>query len=584
MAAFEELFGLELQNKGGPVATAKVLAGKTAVGIYFSAQWCQPCREFTPVLSKMYTGALQSKGMEIVFVSSDRKQKDFNAYYRGQPWLALPFGDKETNDKLSAMFEVVELPCFIILDSTGKTITTQGRAAVSGDPIGENYPWIPTASMKVTVLSGFLGAGKTTLLKRILRENNKRSDGDRMKIAVIVNDMGEINLDADEIKHSKLIQEEAEMVELHNGCICCTLRGDLLKTVKSLSQEKTFDYLVIESTGISEPLPVAQTFVMDANDLESGQDPEHDPSGDDGKNQKLTVATAQLNSLSQYATLDTMVTVVDALNIFDVLSSIEKLSEENSVGMVGNSGQTAKVEKGITEEEQDAEGGEEEEVDDRSLAQLMLDQLEFANVIVLSKAQLLVGKDSEEKLEGIQALLKKLNPKARIIIPRQDKYEDMDVAELLNTGLFDMEEASESAGWQLELEKEEHAPETEEYGISSTVFRANKMPFHPERLNKMLNGFGNYRTAMDASTSSDRDVFKGVVRSKGQLWLANANAFPISMHTAGRHLSILPIETPFLAAEDKDDWDEEQQDEHKQLTQTGVCSRVSSSREIYLGT
>jgi molybdopterin-guanine dinucleotide biosynthesis protein len=170
--------------------------------------------------------------------------------------------------------------------------------------------------MKVTLLSGFLGAGKTTILKRILRLNNERSDAEKLKIAVIVNDMGEINLDADEIKNSKLIQEDAEMVEMHNGCICCTLRGDLLQTVKSLSQEEKFDYLVIESTGISEPLPVAQTFVMDV-------DAQEQPTTADGVKEKLTVSTAEKNSLSHYATLDTLVTVVEALNIFDVLGSIE---------------------------------------------------------------------------------------------------------------------------------------------------------------------------------------------------------------------------------------------------------------------
>jgi G3E family GTPase len=282
-------------------------------------------------------------------------------------------------------------------------------------------------------LSGFLGAGKTTLLKRILRENTKCAEGNRLKMAVIVNDMGEINLDADEIKHSKLVHEEAEMVELHNGCICCTLRGDLLKTVKSLSQENTFDYLVIESTGISEPLPVAQTFVMDVDEHEQRSTAE-------GESQQLTVATEQLNSLSRYATLDTMVTVVDALNIYDILNSIEKLSEHNSSGMVGNSGtappageeeqeeeqeeeeQGQKQAAGATADEADNADEIEDDVDDRTLAQLMLDQIEFANVIILSKAQVLLKRDNGQKLQEIQALLQKLNPTARVIAPRMDKY------------------------------------------------------------------------------------------------------------------------------------------------------------------
>lgn len=291
--------------------------------------------------------------------------------------------------------------------------------------------------LPVTVLSGFLGAGKTSLLNHIL--NNKEG----LKVAVIVNDMSEINIDAQLIENQGVLSRtEEKLVEMSNGCICCTLREDLMVEVERLAQENRFDYLVIESTGISEPIPIAQTFSFE--DEENGID------------------------LSQFSFIDTMVTVVDAFNFFKDFGSPELLMDRDLTDIEG---------------------------DDRSIVNLIIDQIEFADVVILNKADLV----DKNTLNLLDATIKKLNSRAKII---QTSYSKTTLRSVINTGLFDYEEAEQSAGWIEELNKVEHAPETEEYGIGSFSFKS-KRPFQSER-------FWNY---------IQQDFPHNIIRSKGLFWV-----------------------------------------------------------------
>lgn len=358
-------------------------------------------------------------------------------------------------------------------------------------------------SIPVTILSGYLGSGKTTLMNHIL--NNTEN----ARVAVIVNDMSEINIDADLIANgSSLSRTDEKFVELSNGCICCTLREDLLVEIQKLVNQGGIDYILIESSGISEPVPVAQTFSYMDEDTNI--------------------------DLTEKVKIDTMVTVVDAFRFWSDYQSGESLLDRN---------------EGISE------------IDEREVSDLLIDQIEFCDVIILNKCDLV----DESELNKIKQTIKKLQPEAEII---STSHGVVDIEKILNTNKFNYEKASMSAGWLKELEqggRYNHTPETEEYGISSFVYKRT-LPFHAKRFDDFLH-----------------NMPENIVRAKGLVWLASRNDFVVMLSQAGKSIGIEPVSYWVAAmskenqrdileqnSELRENWDPEYGDRRNEIVFIGI--------------